>query len=170
MPSLLPCLIRVCMLPLLPLHNISGPTSILIRELVYSQWITDAVNKEDGGKPVDASGASALRPSFPPYLVPKHSVNRSRFTIRRTTASRSITLHLSQGGRLLRHTRYERRDARVGPLRRLTLSRFAPTAFHFAWPVSSNSTNLNLFAFSRRCRISKVATSTVLDLHATFAQ
>ena len=53
------------MLPLLPLHNIRGPATILIRELVYS-----SVNKEDGGKPVHASGASALRPRFLPQAVP----------------------------------------------------------------------------------------------------
>jgi len=65
--------IRVYMLLLLPLHNIRDPATIPIRELVYSP-----VNKEDGGKPVHASSASALRPRFPPRLVPKHSVKRTR--------------------------------------------------------------------------------------------
>ena len=52
------------MLPLLPLHNIRGPAAIPIRELVCS-----SVNKEDGGKPVHASGASAWRPRFLPHTV-----------------------------------------------------------------------------------------------------
>ena len=72
-----PCLfynIHVYMLPLLsPLYNIRDPATIIIRELVYS-----LVNKEDFGMPVHASSASALRPCFPPHLVPKYSGKSTR--------------------------------------------------------------------------------------------